>query len=36
MLLTFENQGYELSEDEVRISLDRFRTEFTIIDGSVK
>lgn len=29
-------QGYELAEDEVKISLDRFRAEYTNDDGSAK
>ena len=29
-------QGYELAEDEVKISLDRFRSEYTNDDGSAK
>lgn len=28
-------QGYELAEDEVKISLDAFRSQYTSIDGSV-
>lgn len=29
-------QGYELAEEEVKISLDRFRAEYTNDDGSPK
>lgn len=28
-------QGYELAEEEVKISLDAFRTQYTSIDGTV-
>lgn len=30
------SQGYELAEDELTISLDRFKMEYTSADGSVK
>lgn len=30
------HQGYELAEEEVKISLDRFRSEYTNEDGSPK
>jgi DNA-directed RNA polymerase I, II, and III subunit RPABC1 len=33
---SFLLQGYELAEDEVKISLDRFRLEYTNDDGSPK
>ncbi len=29
-------QGYELAEDEVKISLERFRLQYTNDDGSPK
>ena len=35
-LLTPPAQGYELAEDEVKISLDRFRNVYTNDDGSAK
>jgi hypothetical protein len=28
-------QGYELAEEEVKISLDAFRAQYTSIDGTV-
>ncbi|RYC64592.1 hypothetical protein CHU98_g1623 [Xylaria longipes] len=30
-----QDRGYELAEDEVKISLDAFRSQYTSIDGSV-
>lgn len=29
-------QGYELAEDEIHISLDKFRLDYTNADGSPK
>lgn len=35
MLIHATTQGYELAEDEVKMSLDTFRTHYTSVDGSV-
>jgi len=29
-------QGYEISEEEINISLDEFKSKFTLTDGSIK
>lgn len=31
-----QDRGYELSEEEVKISFDDFKGQFTLQDGSVK